>query len=293
MLWGEGDFTEGPALAPDGSILFSDIGDSIYHYDPKTDQTALFRRPSGRANGLMFNQRGQLVACEGANTGGNRRISITTGIDGHKDGTVRTLAERYDGKRFNSPNDLAIDSQGRVYFTDPRYVGSESRELDFEVVFFVSPDGNVKVATRDVSKPNGILVSADNKTVYVSDNNPQGSRQLVAFTVKSDGTLEGKHVLHDFGTGRGIDGMTLDQDGNIYGAAGSGDKAGIYVFDASGKQLALIPTPGDPTNCVFGGGDDGSTLYVTCANSKQPATKYGLYAMKLNATGQHVVTLKH
>ena len=85
----------------------------------------------------MFNQQGELIACEGANTGGNRRISITTGIDGGKDGTVKTLAERYDGKRFNSPNDLAIDAQGNVYFTDPRYVGDEPRELDFEAVFLV------------------------------------------------------------------------------------------------------------------------------------------------------------
>src|SRR5206468_8953391 len=127
MVWGEGEFTEGPALAPDGAILFSDIGESIYRYDPKTGTTALFRRPSGRANGLMFNQQGDLVACEGANTGGNRRISITTAINGATDGTVKTLADRYDGRRFNSPNDLAIDAAGRVYFTDPRYVGGEPR----------------------------------------------------------------------------------------------------------------------------------------------------------------------
>jgi gluconolactonase len=292
LLWGEGEFTEGPALAPDGSIFFSDIGQAIYRYDPKTGQTALFRQPSGRANGLMFNQQGDLVACEGANTGGSRRISITTGIDGAKDGTVKTLADRYDGKRFNSPNDLAIDGQGRVYFTDPRYVGSEPRELDFEAVFLVSPDGSVKVATREVSKPNGILVSPDGKTVYVSDNNPQGSRHLVAFTVKGDGTLDSKRVLHDFGTGRGIDGMTLDTAGIIFATAGSGNKAGVYVFSPDGKLLALIPTPGDPTNCVFGGSSDASTLYVTSANSKQPGTKYGLFTIKLNATGHHVVKLR-
>src|SRR5262245_56524269 len=259
MLWGEGDFTEGPALAPDGSIFFSDIGDAIYRYDPRTRTTEPFRKPSGRANGLMFSARGDLIACEGANTGGGRRISITTGIDGGKEGNVRTLADRFEGKRFNSPNDLAIDGNGRVYFTDPRYVGNEPRELDFEAVFLVSPDGSVKVATREVSKPNGILISPDGKTVYVSDNNPQGNRHLVAFGVQSDGTLQGKRVLHDFGAGRGIDGMALDREGNLYAAAGSGDKAGIYIFSPVGKQLAMIPTPGDPTNCVFGGSSDGST----------------------------------
>src|SRR4029079_6881025 len=102
----------------------------------------------------------------------------------------------------------------------------------------VSPDGSIKIATREVSKPNGILVSPDGKTVYVSDNNPQGSRYLVAFSVRGDGTLEGKKVVHDFGAGRGIDGMALDTAGNIYATAGAGEKAGVYVFDPSGKPLA-------------------------------------------------------
>jgi gluconolactonase len=291
-LWGEGQFTEGPALAPDGSILFSDIGTTIYRYDPKAGQTSVFRDPSGRSNGLKFNQQGALIACEGANMGGNRRISITTGINGSKDGTVKTLADKFEGKRFNSPNDLAIDPRGNVYFTDPRYVGDDPRDLDFECVFLVGTDGSVKIATRDVQKPNGIIVSADGKTAYVSDNNPQGNRHLAAFVVKSDGTLAEKKVLHDFGTGRGIDGMTLDREGNIFATAGTGDKAGIYVFAADGKHLAFIPTPGDPTNCCFGGGADNSTLYITSANSADAATKYGLFRIKLNAKGYHVVKLR-
>src|SRR6185436_10911415 len=113
---------------------------------PQSKQTNVFRRPSGRTNGLMFNQKGELVACEGANTGGNRRISITSGID---------------GERFNSPNDLAIDARGQVYFSDPRYVGSEPRELDFEAVYLIGTDGEVSIATREISKPNGIILSPD------------------------------------------------------------------------------------------------------------------------------------
>ncbi len=297
MLWNEGEFTEGPALAPDGSIFFSDIGETIYRFDPASKQTKVFRQPSGRANGLMFNQRGELVACEGANTGGNRRISATAGIDGGKDGTVRALAERFDGKRFNSPNDLVIDGQGRVYFSDPRYVGSEPRELDFEAVYLVGTDGSVKIATQEVSKPNGIVLSPDGKTAYVSDNNPQGSRHLVALDVATDGRLERKRVLHDFGSGRGVDGMTIDSRGNVFATAGTGEKAGVYVFDSSGKQLAVIPTPGDPTNCVFGGGASvldiqRSMLYVTCANGRGTGVKYGLYSIRLNAVGHHVVRLK-
>lgn len=291
-LWGDGEFTEGPALALDGSIIFSDIGTTMYRFDPKTGKTTVFRAPSGRSNGLMFNQKGELLAAEGANTGGGRRISITTGIDGAKDGTVKTLSDKFDGKRFNSPNDLAIDAKGNVYFTDPRYVGDDPRDLDYEAVFIVAPDGTTRIATRDVQKPNGILVSPDGKTVFVADNNPQGNRHLAAFAVKADGTLGDKKVLHDFGGGRGIDGMTLDIDGNIYATAGTGDKAGIYVFSPVGKHLAFIATPGDPTNCVFGGGEAAGTLYITSANSKEAGTKYGLFRVKLNAKGYHVVKLK-
>jgi len=119
-LWSEGEFTEGPACGPGFCIYFSDIGNRIMRFSPDTKKTKVFREPSGRANGLDFDPQGRLVAAEGANTGGNRRITLT-----EKAGTVRTLADRWDGKRFNSPNDLTIDTLGRVYFTDPRYVGQE------------------------------------------------------------------------------------------------------------------------------------------------------------------------
>jgi gluconolactonase len=298
LVWNEGDFTEGPTLAGDGAILFSDIGNRIMRFDPRTRQTTVFRDPSGRANGLMFDQKGRLVACEGANTGGGRRISIT-----ETDGTVRTLADRYQGKRFNSPNDLAIDAKGRVYFTDPRYVGDDPRDLDFEGVFLIDTDGTVTLATRDLQKPNGILVSPDGKSVYLADNNsdPQGNHQLLAFAVQADGSLASKRVLFDFGPRRrGIDGMTLDREGNIYATAGAGDEAGLYVFSPAGKPLAFIATPGDPTNCVFGGEGSGEgerpelrqTLYITAAGPKPSEAgakrKYGLYRIKLATTGYHI-----
>lgn len=289
LLWNQGEFTEGPAPAADGAILFSDIGNRIYRFDPATKTTTVFRDPSGKSNGLKFNPQGELVACEGAAPGGNRRISVTDAK-----GKVRTLADRFEGKRFNSPNDLAITSSGDIYFTDPRYVGDEPRELDFEAVFLVKPDGTVKVATRDVQKPNGIIVTPDGKTVYVADNNgaPGGNRQLVAFRVQSDGSLAEKRVLHDFGPkGRGIDGMTLDVQGNIYATAGSGALAGIYVFGPQGKQLALITTPGEPSNCVFGIGDEASTLYITGAGPRPtgPGKRpYALYRVRLAIPGYHV-----
>ena len=272
-LWSEGTFTEGPAYGPDRCIYFSDIGNRIMRFDPATGKTTVYREPSGRANGLDFDPQGRLVACEGASTGGTRRVSITA-----QDGTVRTLADRWQGKRFNSPNDLTIDPHGRVYFTDPRYVGDEPRELDAESVYRIDPDGTVTRIITDVQKPNGIILAPDFKTLYLADNNPApgGNRHLLAFALKPDGTVGPKRVLHDFKDGRGIDGMCVDVQGNIYATAGRGAHGGVYVFSPDGKQLAFIATPEDPTNCVFGD-DDRKSLYVTAGQS--------LYRIKLAVPG--------
>lgn len=291
LLWDEGEFTEGPVAARDGAILFSDIGNRIMRFDPASGHTTVYRAPSGKSNGLMFDRLGRLVACEGAGEGGKRRISIN-----NETGKIIPLVDRYEGKRFNSPNDLTVTKKGGVYFTDPRYVGDEPRELDFEGVFYIDFLGTVHVATREVEKPNGILVTPDGKTVYVSDNNnqPEGHHQLTAFSVQPDGTLADKRVLFDFGPNRrGIDGMALDVEGNIYAAAGNGDNGGIYVFSPAGEPLAFILTPGGPTNCTFGIRDEASRLYVT-APSEKPAKEeggrppYGLYRIRLAKKGFHV-----
>lgn len=286
LVWDEGAFTEGPAAAADGTIYFSDIGDRILRFDPSTGRTSVFREPSRRANGLAFDREGRLVACEGAN-GGGRRISRT-----ESDGTVRVLVERYEGQRFNSPNDLAIAPDGSIYFTDPRYVGDEPRDLDFQGVFVISPDGAVRLATRDVEQPNGILVSPDGEAVYLADNSsrPEGNHHLLRFAIADDGSLVEKRVLHDFGPRRrGIDGMTLDAQGNIYATAGSGDEAGVYVFDPEGRHLAFLPAPGTPTNCIFGTGDESTTLYLTAgipeAGATGRETRFGLYRMQLRKPG--------
>jgi sugar lactone lactonase YvrE len=285
LLWNDGDFTEGPARAPDGSIYFSDIGNRILRFDPKSKETRVYRDPSGKSNGLKFDARGRLVACEGAN-GGNRRLSIT-----EPSGEVRTLADRWNGKRFNAPNDLAIDAKGNVYFTDPMYVGSEKREIDFEGVFLVSPTGAVTLATRDVQKPNGILVSPDGRTVYVADtsSDPKGNHHLVAFRVQADGTLADKRILHDFGPDRRpIDGMAMDVEGNLYATGGTGDRAGLYVFGPNGEHLAFVKMPGDPTNAAFGGPSEPATLYLTGHGPEQPGKprRYALYRMTLSMKGR-------
>lgn len=288
LVWGEGEFTEGPAAGKDGAIYFTDIGNRIMRFDPKSGKTTVYREESGRANGLFFDKLGRLHACEGASAG-NRRVSVT-----ELDGKVRTLADRYDGKRFNSPNDLAIGGDGVVYFTDPRYGGSEPRELDYEGVFRVTPDGKVTLATREVERPNGILIAADGQTVYIADNNnaTHGKRQLLSFAISADGTLTNKKVLYDFLLGRGVDGMTLDSEGNIYATAGTGELAGIYVFTPSGKPLAFLATPGDPTNCVFARDADSKTLYITSQNAKPEKAgtprRYGLYRVTLAKPGYHL-----
>jgi gluconolactonase len=270
-LWSEGEFTEGPAHGPDGCIYFSDIGNRIMKFDPQANRTTEFRNPSGRANGLDFDPQGRLVACEGANTGGNRRISRT-----EKDGTVRVLADKWQGKRFNSPNDLTIDAKGRVYFTDPRYVGNEPRELDKESVYRIDADGTVTRIIADVTKPNGIILAPDMKTLYLAESHPKGDRLLLAYPLKEDGSVGTKKVLHDFGADRGIDGMSIDIQGNLYATAGQGKTGGVHIFTAEGKKIGFIPTPETPTNCVFGGADR-KMLYVTAGRS--------LYRVHLNAEG--------
>jgi gluconolactonase len=272
-LWGEGVFTEGGAMAEDGSILFSDIGDRIMKYDPRTGKATVFREPSGRANGLIFDPAGRLIAAEGANTGGQRRITIT-----ERGGTVRTLADRYQGKRFNSPNDVAVDRQGRVYFSDPRYVGSEPRELDFEGVFRIGQDGTVTRLETTASKPNGLAISPDGKILYVADNGEK-RRVLLALALDENGDVSHPRVIHDFGDGRGIDGMTVTTDGRIVAAAGAGKRAGAYIFSPDGKILATIPTPESPANVEFGG-QDGKTLYIMAGKS--------LYRIRTTLTGFHV-----
>ncbi|APW62090.1 SMP-30/gluconolactonase/LRE family protein [Paludisphaera borealis] len=271
-LWGEGEFTEGGALAADGAILFSDIGDRIMRFDPSSGKTTVFREPSGRANGLIFDPKGRLIVAEGANTGGNRRISIT-----ESDGTVRTLADRWQGKRFNSPNDVAVDSKGRVYFSDPRYVGDEPRELDFEAVFRVDPDGAVTRLETSAKKPNGLVVSPDDKTLYIADNG-SARRVLLAVDLDAAGATSNPRVLYDFGDGRGIDGMTVTTDGRIVATAGTRDKAAVWVFTPDGKVQGVIPTPEPPANVEFGG-PDSKTLYIMAGKS--------LYRIPTTMTGQH------
>ncbi len=258
-LWGEGSFTEGGAADQDGGILFSDIGDRIMRFDTKTGKTTVFREPSGRSNGMVFDPQGRLIVAEGANTGGGRRVSVT-----ETDGTIRTLADRYEGKRLNSPNDVAVDRQGRVYVSDPRYVGDEPRELDFEAVFLIQPEGFVIRLITGATKPNGLALSPDGKTLYVADNGPD-RHALLACDVGPDGKTSNSRVIHDFGRDRGIDGMTVTTDGRIVAAGGSAGKPGVIILTPDGRQVGFIPTPEPPANVEFG--PPSGTLYIAAGKS--------------------------
>jgi gluconolactonase len=191
---------------------------------------------------------------------------------------VKTLADRWNGKRFNSPNDLTLDAKGRIYFSDPRYVGDEPREIDTESVYRVDPDGTVTQVIKDATKPNGLVISPDGKMLYVSDHSgaPGGGRKLVAYPLNADGTCGSRKELYDFGKERGIDGMTVTTDGVIVATAGSKTAGGIYFFAPDGKKLGFLATPEDPSNCCFAG-PDRKTLYITAGKS--------LYRIQTTVTG--------
>ena len=267
-----GPFTlaEGPVW--DGeALLFTDIHASrIMRYDPKTGRCDVHRTDTHSANGLRMDADGRVYACEG----GSRRITRD-----ERGGTVTVLADRFEGKRLNSPNDVAIDSRGRVWFTDPRYDdaatyddGVGALELAHESVFRLDPAPDdvwtICRMTFDTTKPNGLLLSLDEKTLYVAQSHyGEGNmRELRAYPIRDDDTLGPYEVLHNFYPHRGIDGMTLDAEGNIVATAGwqqSGPGSMIYVFAPNGRVLETHPVPEDrPTNCTFGR-DNLSTLFVT------------------------------
>src|SRR5262245_8253414 len=265
---------EGPAWHPELGLLSSGNG-HINRLDRAG--TSRVHREGAGTNGLLFDRQGRLLACESE----RRRVTRT-----EPDGTVTVLTDRYQGKRYNTPNDLTVDSRGRVYFSDPRYGRREGMEITdeqgrtVEGVYRIDPDGTVaRILGRELERPNGVLVSADDRWLYVADNNNNavgGARKLWRFGLRADGSvdLESRKLLYDWGTGRGPDGLKQDRQGRLYVAAGlnkpnppfepaEDKKGGIYVLSLEGKLLAFQPVPRDEvTNCAFGG-DDFKTLYIT------------------------------
>ncbi len=315
---GEEGLMEGPAVAPDGSVYFSDIrrGENpgrIYRYDPKTGQVTRFAEDSHKSNGLIFGPNGTLYAAEGADYGGRRisRWDVAT-----KKRTV--VVDRFGGKRFNSPNDITVDASGNLYFTDPRYTGHEPRELEHRAVYRVTPRGEVEEITRQVTKPNGLALSPDGRTLYVAETNNggdgmpgiqpgnRGPMRIYAFPLGADGKVDGDRSLHhDFGPEFGCDGMTVDEHGNLYLTVREPSAPGVLVLDPRGARVGFLatgkgvhaeeapltetetkaleeppaPPSGLPSNVEFGIGDDANHLYVTVDQS--------LYRIRLRVRGHH------
>jgi gluconolactonase len=256
-------FTEGPAADAEGNVYFSDCPNNRIMVLPATGEARVWKTGTRGANGMMFDREGRLVTCNSQLAADGRTVTRF-----EKDGSVTLLAERYNGKKLNSPNDLAIDRDGRIYFTDPRYGATADLEQDRMAVYRIETDGKLTRVIEDVQVPNGILITPDNRTLYLADHSPAagGNRTLIAYDILPDRTLRRRKVLHDFGAERGIDGMALDVKGNIYATAGDGEKSGVYVFAPDGRRLAFIPTPETATNCTFGGRDL-RTLYITAGES--------------------------
>lgn len=288
-------FLEGPAVDAAGNVYFSDIsGNRILKMDAAGAVTT-FRADSGRTNGNTLDAQGRLISCEGSENGpGGRRRVVRTNL---ATGEVEVLTDRYEGKRYSSPNDVVVDPQGRIWFTDPLYAPDRSiMEHKDEAVYRIDTDGKVtRVITQPViGRPNGIAVTPDGKTLYVVDSDysrPDGNRKIWAFDIADNGSVSGQRQVYDFGRGRGGDGMRLDMKGNLWIAAGisrprtSNESAdiptGVYVISPTGKLLGRIPIAEDViTNLAFGGPEK-KTLYVTAGKTlfkiQTAVSGYSLY----------------
>jgi gluconolactonase len=279
-------FVEGPVwYRPSGYLLFSDIpGNVIMKWSP-ADGATVFRAhifegeyPAGAqvgSNGLTLDQQGRIIAAEH----GNRRVSRIA-----QDGKLTVLADRFEGRRLNSPNDVVVKRNGDIYFTDPPFgllrpgqglqdaLKSPLRELDFNGVFRISAAGKVEAVAKDLSLPNGLAFSPDEKKLYVANS---ADKSWSVYDVKPDGRLTNGRIFYDANqeTAPGVpDGMKVDTAGNIW-ATGPG---GILVISPQAKLLGVILFPEVPANCAWGG-TNGKTLYVTA--------RTGLYRIQTNVTG--------
>jgi gluconolactonase len=296
--------TSGPAADWYGHVYFTDLTLStrckdaqgnpeagvIWKYNTITQRTTVFRSPSGQANGMEFDAAGDLVVTESADYGG-RRVTRTE----MRTGKSHILAGLYGGRPLNSPNGVSIDEKGRIYFTDPRYDGHETVDQPVEGVYRIDPDGSVHRIIVNATKPNGVLVSADQKTLYVADFDigvldtlrltpaelasiPPLQMTLWAYPLRPDGTVGQRRALVNYLPRYGPDGLTTDTKGNIYVAVRDTEAPGIRVYNPQGRELARIPTGNLlPTAPEFGTGREANVLYITAGK--------GLYRIQLNSRG--------
>ncbi len=249
-------FTEGPASDAHGNIFFTDIPNSQIHKWSLDGTLSTFMKDTGRANGLFFDKDGNMLACAG---GTGKLISIDP------NGKISVLTGKYKGKPFNSPNDLWLDPEGGIYFTDPRYGNRNDLPQNGEHVYYLSADRKKLIRViDDMVRPNGIIGTPDGKLLYVADH---GADKTYSYTINPDGTLSDKKLFAP----QGSDGITIDEQGNLYLTASA-----VSVFDAAGKKIETIEIPERPANVCFGG-TDGKTLFITARTS--------LYSLRMQVKG--------
>ncbi|OLZ60984.1 SMP-30/gluconolactonase/LRE family protein [Amycolatopsis keratiniphila] len=262
-------WTEGPAYFPAGRYLvFSDIpNDRVLRWDETTGAVGVFREPAGFHNGHTVDRQGRLVSCEQ----GGRRVTRT-----EHDGTTTVLADTYQGKRFNSPNDVVESSDGAIWFTDPSYgIDSdyEGHQAESEIgachVYRVDPDGSVRIVADDFSRPNGLAFSLDESLLYIADTR-QNPSHIRVFSV-DDGRLSGGEVFATSDAG-GFDGMRLDAAGRLWAAAHDG----LHCFAPDGTRIGKLRVPEVCSNLTFGG-PRRNDLFITASSS--------VYTLRVNFSG--------
>lgn len=301
--------TTGPAADRRGDVYVAELslreqcrdrsGNSeagvIWKWDRRSGRTTVWRSPSGQANGMDFDARGRLVIGESADNG-SRRVTRTD----MRSGKSVILASEYQNRPLNAPNGVSIDEKERIYFTDPRYEGLEPVEQAVQGIYRIDRDRSVHRIIVNATKPNGVLVSPDQKTLYVANFDvgfldgprlsareiasiPPVDMALYAYPLRADGTVGPRRTLVDYLPRFGPDGLTADTAGNLYVAVRDTDDPGIRVYTAGGVEIARIPT-GDllPTSAEFGTGQDADVLYVSAGK--------GLYRVRVNAKGYQLPT---
>jgi gluconolactonase len=252
-------FTEGPAWSPAGFLIFSDIPENKLLQFTPGEPASTFRENSNGANGNRFDAQGRLYSCESH----SRRVTRTD-----KKGKLEVVAERWQGKRLNAPNDIAIRKEGDVYFTDPAFGNQQdTRELDFFGVYHISRKGELEVIAKPTGRPNGIALAPDGRKLYVSNSD---ERNVRVYDLDKNGSASNERALIS-GIEGVPDGICVDEKGDLYVAANR-----IEAFTAEGKPLGNIPLQETPSNCTFGDPDLGS-LYVTARTS--------VYRVHLNVKG--------